>query len=86
MKYPLRIVCAAVRYPDGIVLAGPRHFDAIMQSQYAAIGIKFEEHEAECGFLDNEGDFWGRAVAWRIAKAAGQVVGPDKDLFSEDLY
>lgn len=28
-----RIVCAAVRHPDGRVVCGPRHFDATMWAQ-----------------------------------------------------
>ena len=39
------------------------------------------------GFLTSDGEFVSRADAWKIAKAAGQVCGPETGLLtSEDLY
>lgn len=37
---PPRIVCAAVRLPDGRCVAGPRHFDGTMWSQILGISLE----------------------------------------------
>lgn len=84
------VVCAAIRCPDGSLLVGPRHFDAVMLAQYRALKLKFEESESTAGFLDQDGKFMTRETAYLVAVAAGQI---DKRsgtaverLFSEDLY
>ena len=84
------VVCAAVRYPDGTMLVGPRHFDATMQAQYRRLGLRFEEDECEKGFLDQSGDFMTREAAYRVAEAQGQIryqgASNGRRLFSEDIY
>lgn len=95
MPYPYdqRIVCAAVRYPDGQMLVGARHFDVLMMRQFQALKIKEEESAATCGFVDQEGRFYTRQEAWVIAEKEGQIrqrhFGDTKEggtLFSENLY
>lgn len=88
-----RIVCAAVKYTNGPMLVGPRHFDEVMQKQYTSFRINFTEEKAIQGFLDNAGNFHTREEAWVIAMAANQVIyrtGGDTinggRLFSENLY
>lgn len=90
---PPRIVCAAVRYPDGKMLVGPRHFDYTMLLQHQALKIEFEEGESEKGFVDQEGKFYTRQEAWKLAEANGQILyRPEAyekqvgTLFSEHLY
>ena len=90
---PPRIVCAAVRYPDGKKLVGPRHFDYTMLLQHQALKIQFEEDESEKGFLDQEGKYYTRQEAWTLAEKNGQILyrtpGDDAHggtLFSENLY
>ena len=88
------VVCAAVRFPDGVMLVGPRHYDKVMldqfQRHYQGVAAVPSEAEGECGFLDQAGVFLDRTTAFGIAKVAGQVLdsgypaGPR--LFSEDLY
>lgn len=88
-----RIVCAAVRYPGGEMLVGPRHFDYVMLLQYRALRIQYEEDESEKGFVDQEGKFYTRQEAWRLAQETQQIrhrVSGDEahggTLFSENLY
>lgn len=44
MENSPRIVCAAVRIPDGRIVAGPRHFDGTMWCQI--LGITMERFRA----------------------------------------
>lgn len=85
-----RIVCAAVLYPDGTMLVGPRHFDNVMRKQYARYGIKDSESESVQGFVDQWGDFLTREDAHSVATQQGQIVrrvgGDNGRLFSENLY
>jgi hypothetical protein len=90
LPFVRRVVCAAVRYPDGSMLVGPRHFDAVMLQQYRSLGLNFQESEAQAGFLDQNGVFMDRKEAMLVALAARQI-GPGSTeqsdrLFSEDLY
>lgn len=90
---PPRIVCAAVRYPDGKMLVGPRHLDYVMLLQFQALKIQFEEKDATMGFVDQDGKFYTRQEAWKLAEANGQIlyrIPADQQhggtLFSENLY
>lgn len=87
------IVCAAVRYPDGRMLVGPRHFDYVMLKQFEAMGIKDGEDVAEKGFVDQDGKFYTRCEAWTIAEENKQIryrtsgdTANGGTLFSENLY
>ncbi len=92
-------------YPaTGIVFAGWRHGDCFTALNAWADKLSRSERKriAEAalrgrdqGFLTSTGRYVGRAEAWRIAHAAGQLVEPSASaasrhdepwLFSEDLY
>jgi hypothetical protein len=83
-----RDVVSSGRYPDGLVVCGPRHFDSVMHAQLRAAGG--ERSVAEQGFVDQHGVFLTREEAMEIARAAGQIVrrcgGDSIRLFSENLY
>lgn len=85
----MRVVCAALRFPDGLVVCGPRHGDEIMRAQYKAAG-KEHYRDAEQGFVTNLREYVTREQAYVLASAAGQIVnpqgGPEGRLHSEHLY
>lgn len=90
-----RVVCAAVRYPEGQMLVGPRHFDGVMLMQYRRLfgeghaGHAPGEEKAVQGFLDQKGVFMDRFEALEVAKSANQIINktqPEHKLFSEDIY
>lgn len=87
--YEQRIVCAAVRHPDGRIVCGPRHLDETMWRQILKVTPRqWEAMKDECqqigdeskdwgrgeqGFIDQRGDFLTREEAWPIADAAHQI-------------
>lgn len=79
-----------MKYPDGTLLVGPRHFDAVMMAQYRSAGIKAGEDESICGFVDQWGQFMTREDAHEVATREGQIRfrcdGDEERLFSENLY
>lgn len=102
-----RILCAAIHYKDGqwhvhqpknittgIVVCGRRHhncihnMDILMQGRCDKTLVGREGQ----GFITSMDRFVSRAEAYKIAKAAGQLLLPPKDddedelLISEDLY
>lgn len=94
-----RIVCAAIKYPNEVIIAGVRHFDTIMVSaiqRNVLLGVIPSTEQLirpEQGFLDNKYQYLTREEAWRVAEAAGQIirrVGGDTanggTLYSENLY
>ena len=85
-----RVVCAACLYGDGIMLVGPRHFDATMRDQYRRFGLKKTEDQCVQGFVDQWGTFMTREEAHEVAREQGQIRyrcgGDDGCLFSENLY
>lgn len=95
------IVCAALRYPDGTIVIGPRHFDSTMQAQMHRLTVETTyvdyrygiASRPEQGFIDQNGDFLDRRNAWIEAEKCEQIrkrVGGDTinggTLFSENLY
>ena len=75
------------------MLVGPRHFDYVMLLQHRALRIQYEEDESEKGFVDQDGKFYTRQEAWRLAQETQQIrhrVSGDEahggTLFSENLY
>lgn len=94
IDYVQRVVCAANRCADGVVLLGARHWDMMMHKQADQIyGDREIPKPVEQGFIDNRGNFLTREEAWKIAEANGQIirrVGGDSmnggKLFSENLY
>lgn len=84
-----RVVCAAVRYSNGKVLTGARHFGPMMREQHRAMGISAEERVLDQGFLDQWDVFMTRQEALEVAQAAQQILEkthPADRLFSEDIY
>ncbi|RYG61834.1 MAG: hypothetical protein EON60_02010 [Alphaproteobacteria bacterium] len=90
-----RIVSAASRLSDGLVIASPRHSDAtfvaIVERLAAAEGRHPLEDAADVqGFIDQYNTFYTREEAWLIADAQGQIANPGNwgtgVLYSENLY
>lgn len=83
-----RIVCAANRKRfTGEIVLGIRHWDAFMHR------LDTEGDPVDQGFIDNKGVFLSRTEAWKVAKAASQIIrrcgGDETDggtLYSENLY
>jgi hypothetical protein len=89
-----RVVCSAIRFENGPMIVGARHFDQHMHVQCEYMGIKGTEPHTD-GFIDQYGNFLTRSEAWKIAKrqnqivrlCAGQSIHDDDDwLWSENLY
>lgn len=86
---PPLIVCAANRFPDGLVIASPRHLDAIALSTAASLGRSLNHPELEQGFLDQFCNFYNRTDAMTIARTNGQLIPGAvvlEELYSENLY
>lgn len=89
-----RIVCAAIKGPDGEIHLGPHHYSTLMmnsiQRHVPRDEVRYYIHRAEQGFIDNHEIFLNRQDALDVAIAAGQVHskqnGPRHLLFSELLY
>ena len=84
---PLRIVCAALQFPDGLIICGTRHFDPIMRELIKRLEVL--PQLAICGFVDQFGRFYTRAEAYKIAVNCGQIVFDatgKKELQSIDIY
>ena len=88
-----RIVCAAIRYEDGFLLIGARHFDLIMHATLAKIKAEdstWAYQNAVQGFIDQFGKFYTREEAYIVAKEMGQYNPWGSHhpgvLYSEDLY
>lgn len=83
-----RVVCAAVHLKLGVVVCGPRHFDATMRKVIKQ--LRLTVRDAEQGFVDQFGNFLTREQAWDVAKARGQIRTENSlcvgTLYSEDLY
>lgn len=82
------IVCAAVQFEDGLIVAGARHFDPVMRSVIGRLGLTGSFGPKQ-GFIDQRGNFLTRQEAMVIARKNGQLldhVGPSNTLFSESIY
>lgn len=82
------VVCAACKHPDsGRIIAGPRHWDAVMRGQLHPAD---SPHSWEQGFVDQWGLFLTREEAWTVAVEKGQIRRqidtPEGTLYSEHLY
>ncbi len=90
----LRIVCAANRYKD-LIIMGTRHSAPSMYAHIDLIGLdallEYCQGDKEQGFVDQYGLFHSRSAARIIYEASGgkpargEWTHPTK-LFSEDLY
>lgn len=75
---------AAIKYPNGEVMVGRRHYKII--AIQAKLGIKTTSDSVQ-GFVDTMGNFLTREEAVPIAKASGQVPEDFEGLlYSEDLW
>ena len=93
-----RIVCAALKYPDGTIVTGPRHFDSVMQAHIERLPFRTRYADdaggdlakPQQGFIDQSGTFLDRNVAHAVAKVADQIIrrvgGDESTLYSENLY
>ena len=85
-----RVVCAALRKHNNLMIVGPRHFDSFMHKQIAMMACPSNSWKtAEQGFIDQYGNFLTREEAWIIAEKAGQIikqVSSPGTLYSENLY
>lgn len=86
-----RVVCAALRNADGLVICGPRHYDKVMRQQIqCSTSVRWKNGDVEQGFVDQFGAFMTREQALAVAVMADQIVrrcgGDDHELFSENLY
>lgn len=96
-----RIVCAAIKYTNGTVILGIRHFDKIMHDTIQCKQLNtprslFDKNEQ--GFIDQHGNFLTRKEAWVIAVREKQIIrlvgnqteesllSDNVELFSENLY
>ena len=76
----MRIEVAAI-HKDGKIHTGKNHAEIIHEHPYKLKG-------GIQGFVDDNGDFWGRTAAFQIATEEGQIVkknGNSRVLYSEDL-
>lgn len=83
------VVCAANKFPSGLILCGARHWDKLMRKQADYAGVKGGSEEQ--GFIDQFGEFLTREEAMAIVKDNGQRFfiarnQSDLELFSEGLY
>lgn len=84
-----KVVCAACKLDDGMILAGARHYSPNMRLQAKLMyGDDFKNwpKEVEQGFLDNMDNFLSRADAAILAYESGQIKELMNIIFSEDLY
>lgn len=82
-----RVVCAANRFQDGVIILGARHWDSLMCEHAKLLGRRGGNEEQ--GFIDQWRAFMTREEAWIVAVAANQIirdVGCDGELYSENLY
>lgn len=88
-----RIICAAIRLPNGKLFYGHRHNHckeaargelSWTLNRKQMITVRMEE-----GFITSYGRFLDRQAAWKIAKKEKQIIkqtGAQGVLYSEDLY
>lgn len=90
-----RIVTAAYKMRDGLIITGVRHFSPDMRKVLQRLYGKgyhrlvHPEHHLG-GFIDNRSEYHDREVAWNIAERAGQIRPHPSlcpgTLYSEDLH
>jgi hypothetical protein len=88
-----RVVCAACKLEDGTLVLGARHMDQQMNRAKESSGKQWMHSKDAQGFIDQRCVYMTRQEAWKVAKAAGQILyrcGGDTIgggyLFSENLY
>lgn len=85
-----RIVCAAMKMSDGLIVPGVRHYSPEMRSiLHRLYGAGYKPQVVSQGFIDTKGNFLERDRAWDHAKLNGQItreVSSPGTLYSENLY
>lgn len=85
------IICAANRWPDGLIIPSARHFDTIMHDLAKRIFGEKAYSNCDQGFIDQFGKFYSRAEAMLVVKENGQPFNAERNvikgvLYSEGLY
>ena len=90
-----RVVCAAYKMEDGLIVTGIRHYSpemrAIMERIYGeGYHLKVDRNFHNGGFVDQYGTYLTREEAWVIAERNRQII-KDHDkcigtLYSEHIY
>jgi hypothetical protein len=87
---PHRIVSAAMKMSDGLIVPGVRHYSPEMRSVlYRIYGAGYHRQVVAQGFIDTHGNFLERDTAWKVAETTGQIreqVSVPGTLYSENLY
>lgn len=82
------VVCAANRFPCGLVICGARHWDEIMCNVADRLGLRGGNEEQ--GFVDQWQNFMTREEAAQVAlinkQPLREMVIKGDYLFSENLY
>lgn len=90
-----KVICAAVRMPDGYIVIGHRHNFALRTAREIPRYANIEKWPCgdDQGFVTSTGRYVTRKEGYEIQKAAGiKSVLPEKEaylngeLYSEDLY
>ena len=86
-----RVVCAAMKMKDGLIVTGTRHYSPEMREVLKRLypDKKYNLEVAEQGFIDTQGNFLNRKEAWELAEKNGQIlyqVSTPGTLYSENLY
>lgn len=94
--YRAHIVCAAMCFPDGTVIASARHWDRVVRGLIDTVSFLKEKEDLtnsliEQGFIDTRGNFHNRADALDIVLTNGQPFDAERNgskdkLYSEGLY
>jgi hypothetical protein len=88
-----KVVCAACKFSNGLVIASVRHYDQVAAKQIQAMfdaGIMNNKDVPIQGFLDKNGKFLTREEAWFAAVSNDQINQDSRTcfgtLYSENLY
>ncbi len=86
--YPMFVVAAALRFPDGLIVSAPRpaRHHHLMASLVFQVG---KQQGLECGFILSDGTFATREQAGELALANGQIKQHrhgKPGLYSEDVW
>ena len=85
-----RVVCAAQRNKDGLIICSARHYDPLMRKMVELTGGRKVWIGCEQGFIDQFDTFLTREEDLTIATKNNQIIrrcgGDTTELFSENLY
>ena len=86
-----RIVCAAVKSRDNLIVTSPRHMDQIARNTIRELvgceSVRQWSEGSEQGFLDQFGTYYNRTeAASQILRRCGGDTANGGTLYSENLY